>query len=105
GGAERLLARVADEPLFLLRMDTDIAPASLASGRAMLIGAECGCGVHDSPPGFVWKAGQEEYVGPPFSLQVRFTTVKCKATGRKGCLENLPFSRLHFLPTLRGLGC
>jgi hypothetical protein len=23
------------------------------------------------------EAGQEEYVGPPFSLQVRFTTVKC----------------------------
>ena len=26
GGAERLMALVADEPLFLLRMDTDIAP-------------------------------------------------------------------------------
>src|SRR4029434_9466604 len=27
GSAERLMALVADEPLFLLRMDTDIAPA------------------------------------------------------------------------------
>src|SRR4029453_16056855 len=42
GGAERLMALVADEPLFLLRMDTDIALASLASSRAVSIGAECG---------------------------------------------------------------
>src|SRR5262245_6084945 len=70
GGAERLMALVADEPLFLLRMDTDIAPASLASGRAVPIGAECGCGVHDAPPGCAWKHGHEEYVWTP----VCFTT-------------------------------
>ena len=46
GGAERLLALVADEPLFLLRMDTDIASASLASGRAVPIGAEYRRGIH-----------------------------------------------------------
>src|SRR5437870_7040345 len=70
GGAERLMALVADEPLFLLRMDTDIAPASLASGRAVPIGAECGCGVHDAPPGCAWKHCHEEYVWTP----VCFTT-------------------------------
>src|SRR4030095_1638250 len=57
---------VADEPLFLLRMDTDIALASLASSRAVSIGAECGCGVHDAPPGCAWKHCHEEYVWTPF---------------------------------------
>jgi hypothetical protein len=66
GGAERLMALVADEPLFLLRMDTDIALASLASSRAVSIGAECGCGVHDAPPGCAWKHCHEEYVWTPF---------------------------------------
>src|SRR5205807_7823658 len=70
GGAERLMALVADEPLFLLRMDTDIAPASLASGRAVPIGAESGCGVHDAPPGCAWTHCHEEYVWTP----VCFTT-------------------------------
>src|SRR5262249_28129518 len=65
GGAERLLARVADEPLVLLRMDTDIALARLASSRAVSIGAECGCGVHDAPPGCAWKHCHEEYVWIP----------------------------------------
>src|SRR5207237_7109094 len=55
GSAERLVALVADEPLFLLRMDTDIALASLASGRAVPLGAECSGGVHDRPPCCVWK--------------------------------------------------
>ena len=70
GGAERLMALVADEPLFLLRMDTDIASASLASGRAVPVGAECGGGVHDAPPGYAWKHCHEEYVWTP----VCFTT-------------------------------
>src|SRR6516164_9211933 len=61
-------------------MDTDIALARLASGRAVPIGAECGCGVHDGPPGFVWKQAKRSMLGPPFSLQVSFTTVKCRAT-------------------------
>src|SRR5215831_1778518 len=51
-------------------MDTDIAPASLASGRAVPIGAECGGGVHDAPPGSAWKHCHEEYVWTP----VCFTT-------------------------------
>src|SRR5678816_242029 len=51
-------------------MDTDIALASLASGRAVPIGAECGCGVHDIPPGCAWQHGHEEYVWTP----VCFTT-------------------------------
>jgi hypothetical protein len=37
-GAEGCVTRVTDEPLFLLRMDTDIALARLASGRTVPIG-------------------------------------------------------------------
>jgi len=37
----------ADAPPFLLRMATDIAPASVASGRAVPIGAKCRRGIHD----------------------------------------------------------
>src|SRR5262245_44586876 len=51
-------------------MDTNIAPASLASGRAVPIRAECGCGVHDAPPGCAWNHCHEEYVWTP----VCFTT-------------------------------
>src|SRR4029434_1428777 len=54
-GAEGLLTRVTDEPLLLLRMDTNIALADLASGRAVPVGAECRRGVHDAPPGCAWK--------------------------------------------------
>ena len=64
-GAESLLTRVTDEPVFLLRMNTDIALAGLASGRTVPIGAECGCGVHDGPPGVVWKHAKEEYIRAP----------------------------------------
>src|ERR1700746_2275981 len=81
-GAEGFVTRVTDEPLFLLRMDTDIALARLASGRTVPIGAECGCGVHDGPPGVVWKQAKRSIFGPPFSLQVGCTTVKCRATTR-----------------------
>jgi len=59
GGAACLRARVADAPLVLLCMDTDIAPASLASGRTVPIGAEGGCGVHDAPPGSAWTPCHE----------------------------------------------
>src|SRR5256714_2070205 len=61
-------------------MDTDIALARLAAGRTVPIGAECGCGVHDGPPGVVWKHAKRSIFGPPFSLQVSCTTVKCRAT-------------------------
>src|SRR5262249_4221051 len=79
-GAEGFVARVADEPLLLPRMDTDVTLASLASGRAVPIGAECGCGVHDGPPGFVWKQAKRSMSGPPFLLQVSFTTVQWGVT-------------------------
>src|SRR6266571_9490081 len=98
-GAEGFVTRVTDEPLFLLRMDTDIALARLASGRTVPIGAECGCGVHDGPPGVVWKHAKRSIFVPPFSLQVRFTTVKCRAT-----TPTMRTLKLHFpdeaLPTL-----
>jgi hypothetical protein len=60
--AAGLVTRVTDDPLFLLRMDTDIARADLASGRAVPVGAECNRGVHDAPPGYVWKHDHEKYV-------------------------------------------
>src|SRR5262249_21117817 len=66
--------------LLLPRMDTNIASTSLASGRAVLIGSECGCGVHDGPPGCVWKHAKRSMTGPPFLLQLSFTTVPCRAT-------------------------
>src|SRR5262245_34154927 len=47
-------------------MDTDIAPTSLASGRTVPIGAECGGGVHDTPPDCAWQRGHGEYVWTPF---------------------------------------
>src|SRR5262249_25507662 len=70
GGAEGFVARVTDEAPLLPRMDTDIALASLPSGRAVPIGAECGCGVHAGPPGCAWKHCHEEYGWTP----VCFTT-------------------------------
>src|SRR5262249_49137301 len=69
-GAEGFVTRVADEALFLLRMDTDIAHACLASGRTMRIGTECRRGVHGAPPGCAWKHCHEKYVWTP----VCFTT-------------------------------
>src|SRR5215510_9764497 len=79
-GAEGFVALVTDEALLLSRMNTNVALASLASGRAVLIGAAYGCGVHDGPPGFVWKHAKRSMSGPPFLLQVSFTTVKWRAT-------------------------
>src|SRR5207302_1699857 len=63
-------------------MDADIALADLASGMAVPIRAECGCGVHAGPPGFVWKHTKRSMAGPLFSLQVSFTTVKWGAIGQ-----------------------
>jgi hypothetical protein len=51
-------------------MDTNIALAGLASGMAVLVGAECGRGVHDTPPGYAWQHCHEKYVWTP----VGFTT-------------------------------
>ena len=86
-GAEGFVALVTDESLLLPRMDTNVAMASLASGRAVLIGAEYDCGVHDGPPGCVWKHAKRSMSGPPFLLQVSFTTVKWRATIFGFCLE------------------
>src|SRR5215475_5146491 len=69
-GTEGLVTRVADEALLLLRMDTNIALADLASRMAVRIGAEYRCGVHDAPPGYAWNHCHEKYVWTP----VCFTT-------------------------------
>src|SRR5262249_40254073 len=61
---------VADEALLLLGMDTNIALVGLASGMAVLVGTECGRGVHDTPPGYAWQHCHEKYVWTP----VCFTT-------------------------------
>lgn len=37
GDAERFVTLMADEPLFLPRMDTDIAPADVASGMGVSV--------------------------------------------------------------------
>src|SRR5262249_54014834 len=57
--------RVADEALLLLRMDTNVALAGLASSMAVRIGAEYRCGVHDAPPGYAWNHCHEQYVWTP----------------------------------------
>src|SRR4030095_16950463 len=69
-GAEGFVTRVADEAPLLLRMDTNIALAGLASRMAARIGAEYGCGGHDAPPSYAWKHCHEKYVWTP----VCFTT-------------------------------
>ena len=79
--AEGFMTRVADKALLLLRMDTNIALARLASGRAVLIGAECRCGVHACPPSSVGERTTRSMSGPPFALQVHLPTVACGATG------------------------
>ena len=63
---EGFVTRLIDTPLFLPRVDTAIALASEASGRALPIGAQCGCGVHASPPDFVWKQAKRSMLDPHF---------------------------------------
>ena len=62
--AEGFVTRMTDEAPLLLRMDTNIALADLASSRAMPVGAACGGRVHDSPPGFVWKQAKRSMLDP-----------------------------------------
>src|SRR5215470_11515473 len=69
-GAEGFVTLTADEAPLLLRMDTNIALAGLASRMAARIGAAYRCGVHDAPPGYAGKHGHEKYVWTP----VCFTT-------------------------------
>ena len=72
---EGLAALRADEAFVLARMDANIALAALASGRTRRIRAECGGGVHACPPSSVGERTKRSMAGPPFSLQVRYTTV------------------------------
>ena len=60
GSAEGFMTLVANEPLLLPRMDTNIALTDLASGMAVLIRAEYVRGVHDDPPGCAWKTSPRE---------------------------------------------
>src|SRR4030095_1521245 len=104
GGAERLMALVADEPLFLLRMDTDIALASLASSRAVSIGAECGCGVHDAPPGCAWKHCHEEYVWTPFVFTTSpYHDLMWSYRRRRSAAEHYRAARCHRASGLDGV--
>jgi hypothetical protein len=64
-GAEGCVTRLTDAPVCLLRMDTDMALARLASGRTVSLGAACGCGVHAGPPGVVWKHAKREDIWAP----------------------------------------
>src|SRR5215471_21350596 len=66
GGAERLVTLMAEEALLLPRMDTDMALADVASRMTVPLGAACGCGVHDGPPGCVWKQAKRSMFGPHF---------------------------------------
>src|SRR5262245_54385001 len=86
-GTEGLVTRMADEALLLLRMDTDVALARLASGRAVLIGAECRGGGHACPPSNGGERTKRSMSGPPFALQVHLPTVACGATGLRGAVE------------------
>jgi hypothetical protein len=67
GGAERLMALVADEPLFLLRMATDIAPARWASGRAVPMGAAWGGGTMTLLLAVRGNIATRSMSGPPFA--------------------------------------
>src|SRR5262245_4203499 len=66
--AEGLVALRAHEALVLTRVDTNIALAALASGRARQIGAKYRCGVHDDPPGVVGEHAKKEYVWTPIFI-------------------------------------
>src|SRR5437870_2924306 len=90
GGTERLVTGVTDEPLLLLRMDTNSAWAGLASGRAREIGAEYGGGVHDDSPFLVVLGSmpRRSMSGPPFPLQPHSTTVRCGPTPLTGLQKN-----------------
>src|SRR5439155_16931087 len=97
GGTERLVTGVTDEPLLLLRMDTNSAWAGLASGRAREIGAEYCGGVHGDSPFLVVLGSmpRRSMSGPPFPLQPHSTTVKCGATLHAGCTPEHGFFGLR----------
>src|SRR5947209_4257981 len=63
-------------------MDTNIALADLASGRAVPVGAKCRRGVHTDSPllALLESVAIRSMSGPPFALQASLTTVSCGAT-------------------------
>src|SRR5436190_22031731 len=65
------------EPLVFARVDTNVAPADLASGRTRQIGAEYRSGVHDDSPLLVVLGSmpRRSMSGPPLPLQPHSTTV------------------------------
>jgi hypothetical protein len=75
GCRESPTALATEESLVRARMEANIALTSLASGRARQMRAEYGCGVHDDPPGFVWKQATRSMSGPPLFSQANRTTV------------------------------
>jgi hypothetical protein len=89
---------VANEPLLLPRMDTKIALADLASGMAVLIRAEYGCGVHDGSSWLcVENIATRSMSGPPFALQLHRTTIWCGATIIEEAHEKPGFCRNFYL--------
>src|SRR5436190_23977246 len=86
-------------------MDTDIALACLASGRAMLIGAECRRGVHACPPSSVGERTKRSMSGPPFALQVHLPTVACGATllFYPGRITRIRYNVWHYSPVAQSV--
>ena len=79
-GAEGFVALVTDESLLLPRMDTNVALASSASAGQCSLGQNMIVGSMMVLLGCVWKHAKRSMSGPPFLLQVSFTTVKWRAT-------------------------
>src|SRR5215831_14219547 len=79
GRGEGLATLLADEAVLFARVNSDIALPSLASGEAFQIGTKCVSEVHLPPPGndLAWAKSR---TGPPLFLQIRFSTLKCRAT-------------------------
>ena len=75
GRTQRLMAQPLEEPRGLPRVDTKVALASLASGRARARGTTYGCGVRDCPPGGAGEHPKRRMFGPPCSFQAHLPTV------------------------------
>src|SRR5882724_2639741 len=68
------VALLADQALLLARVNANVALPGLASSWAVKIGTKCVSEVHASPPG-VDLAFAKSRAGPPFLLQIRFSTL------------------------------
>src|SRR5262252_2583446 len=93
-GAEGCVTLMADEAPLLLRMDTNIALAGLASRMAARIGAEYRCGVHDAPPGYAWKHCHEKYVWTPVSFTTSLHHVRISLKSARPCATYAALSDL-----------